>query len=299
MKTLDIETSSKTRKSESLEFVKDSNVVSAYYREIKNIKSLSLDEEKALVVRIKQGDKKAFNALIEANLKFVVVVCRKYQNQGLPMGDLINEGNLGLIKAAHRFDASLDFKFISYAVWWIREGILRALAEQSHTLTLPTGRIVSIQAINAATHKLEQDLGRKPIVEEIAQKIGKSVEHVTDCLDSKANTVSLNKFNMENPENPDLTLESLLVDENAAETDNEARRFLLSGNLKSALRILDDRERTVLRMYYGLNGGHFYSMLDIARQLGVTRERVRQIREKALNRLRHPTRVSKLKAFYA
>jgi len=296
METVSKRRASKGQKQDTLKFVKDGDVLTSYYREIRGTKPLSLAEEKVLAQRIKEGDKDAFNALIEGNLKFVVAVCWNYRNQGLPMGDLINEGNLGLIRAARRFDASLDNKFISYAVWWIREAILTALAEQSRTLTITTGRVVSIQEIDTATRKLEQEMGRKPIIEEIAERIGKSVAHVTDCLNSRAPIVSLNQGI---PENPDATLENEIQDERVPDTDKEALTYLLGESLKSSLDGLDEKEQVVLKMYYGLENGHAYSLLEIAEHMNLTRERIRQIKEKGLARLRHPAKMRKLKAFYA
>jgi len=296
MKTATLSDKPKTAapKREPLEFVKDGNVLSAYYREIRKTRTLSLAEEKVLAGRIKAGDKEAFNALIEANLKFVVAVCRNYRNQGLPMGDLINEGNLGLIRAAQRFDASLDNKFISYAVWWIREAILTALAEQTRTLTISTGRVVSIQEVDGATHALEQELGRKPVIEEIAEKIGKSIGHVANCLNSKAHSISIHQ---PDSEYGDSTLESQLQDQDSPDTDKNAVLFLLGESLKDALADLDEKESAVLKMYFGLVDGHEYSLLEIAESLDLSRERIRQIKEKALKKLRHPTRRRRLNAF--
>lgn len=294
MKALEIQQMQTLQEPKSLEFVRDRNVLNAYFREIKGSKSLTLAEEKALVVRIKQGDKDAFNSLVEANLKFVVAVCRKYENQGLPMADLINEGNLGLIRAAQRFDASYDFKFVTYAVWWIRQGILIALAEQSRTISFSAAHVTLIQQIGKATNKLAQRLHRKPHPEEIALEIGKSVEQVTSCMMMRSDAVSLSAQDSSDSE---LTLEASIRDENALEADRDALRFLLGESLGSALDTLSERERTILKMYFGMGNQAESSLLEIAERMNMTRERIRQIKEGALEKLRRPAQLRRLRCF--
>ena len=282
------------RRSRSVQFVKDDDALSSYLNEIKGIKSLKLQEEKVLAARIQQGDKGALNSLVQANLKFVVAVCRNYQYQGLPLGDLINEGNLGLIRAAQRFDASLDFKFISYAVWWIRQGILTALAEQSRVLTISAGRVGMIHKIGKASRKLEQKLERPPTIEELSEAMGRSSKDITECLQLASSPLSLNA---PCSGEEDGNLEECLVDENGTSTDKSAKLFLLSGNLESLLGTLDEREERVLRLYFGINGATSYTLDEIAQRFDLTRERVRQIKERALQRLRHPSRISRLEPF--
>ena len=284
----------KTRRTKGVEFVKDGDAVSAYLAEIKGTKNLSLAEEQNLAIRIQQGDKKAMHALVEANLKFVVSVCRNYQFQGLPMGDLINEGNLGLMRAAQRFDGSMNFKFISYAVWWIRQGILSALAEQSRILTISTGRVGIMHRISKATQKLEQRLGRQPMQEELAAEMGMTEKEIAECLQLGSPPISLTTASKGEYEG---SLEESLKDDNAPGADKAALHFLLGENLKEVLCTLDDKEQKVLMMYFGVESETTYTLEEIADRMNVTRERIRQIKEKALERLRHPTRLRKLTAF--
>jgi RNA polymerase primary sigma factor len=282
------------RRAKGVEFVKDGDAVSAYLAEIKHSKTLTLAEEQALAQRIQKGDKQALNALVEANLKFVVSVCRNYQHQGLPMGDLINEGNLGLMRAAQRFDGSMNFKFISYAVWWIRQGILSALAEQSRVLNISAGRVGIIHKISKANHKLEQKLGRAPSQQELADEMGMTEKEITESLQLATSPLSLTTQYQGEAEG---SLEECLKDENAPEADKSAMQFLLSENLNELLGSLEDKEQMVLRLYFGVGGKTAYSLEEIAQRMNVTRERVRQIKEKALQRLRHPSRLKKLTAF--
>ena len=232
------------------------------------------------------------NELVEANLKFVVAVCRNYQYQGLPMVDLISEGNLGLIRAAQRFDASLNFKFISYAVWWIRQAILTALAEQSRPLNISAGRVTMMRRIGKVSRKLEQKLGRQPRLGEVAEEMGKSEKEITECVQLAASPLSLTS---PAPGDSDSNLMDSIKDENAQESDAGARQFLLSENMNDALSSLDEREERVLRMYYGLGGKTAYTLEEIASHFEVTRERIRQIKAKALLNLRHPSRIRRIR----
>jgi len=284
----------KTRRSKGVEFVKDGDAVSAYLAEIRNTKNLTLAEEQALAVRIQKGDKQALNTLVEANLKFVVSVCRNYQYQGLPMGDLINEGNLGLMRAAQRFDGSMNFKFISYAVWWIRQGILTALAEQSRVLNISAGRIGIMHKISKANQRLEQRLGRQPQIGDLAAELDMTEMEITECLQLASTPVSLTS--QPNGDN-DGAMEEYLKDETSPAADSGAMGFLLKENLAELLSTLEDREAEVLRMYYGVGSSTTYTLEEIAEKIGLTRERIRQIKEKALERLRHPSRIRKLAAF--
>lgn len=283
----------KSRK-KGVEFVKDGDAVTSYLAEIKHTKTLTLAQEKALAERIQKGDKAALNALVEANLKFVVSVCRNYRYQGLPMGDLINEGNLGLMRAAQRFDGSMNFKFISYAVWWIRQGILSALAEQSRVLNISAGRVGIIHKIGKANQKLEQKLQRQPMLEEVAAEMGMSEKEVTECLQLASAPVSLTAQPQGESEG---NVEECLKDDNAPSADKNALQFLLGENLKELLGTLDEKEQMVLKLYFGLGTPNSLTLEEISERMNVTRERVRQIKEKALGRLRHPSRLRKLSAF--
>ena len=278
----------------SIAFVNENDPVSAYLNEIKGIKNLTLAQEQDLAKRIQAKDAAALNTLVQANLKFVVAVCRNYQYQGLPMGDLINEGNLGLIRAAQRYDGSLNFKFISYAVWWIRQGILAALAEQSRTLKISAGHAGVMHKVSKANQRLEQKLGRSPTPAELAEAMGKTEFEIMEILQLSAAPMSLNA-----PVSPeeDGSLESLLEDENAKPADADARQHLLKQNIESVLGTLEEREEMVLRLYYGIGRANALTLEEIAQKLEVTRERVRQIKAKALDRLQHPSRVMRLKSF--
>lgn len=278
----------------NIAFVNENDPVSAYLNEIKGIRNLTLAEEQELAKRIQSKDGEALNSLVQANLKFVVAVCRNYQYQGLPMGDLINEGNLGLIRAAQRYDGSLNFKFISYAVWWIRQGILAALAEQSRTLKISAGHAGVMHKVSKANQRLEQKLGRTPNPAELAEAMGKTEFEIMEILQLSAAPMSLNA-----PVSPDEdgSLESLLEDENAKPADADARQHLLKQNIESVLGTLEEREEMVLRLYYGIGRANALTLEEIAQKLEVTRERVRQIKAKALDRLQHPSRVVRLKSF--
>jgi RNA polymerase primary sigma factor len=284
----------RTKSGKTVEFVKDTDAVTAYFNEIKKNANLTLAEEQALSKRIRSGDMSAVNTLVQANLKFVVAVCRNYQHQGLPMGDLINEGNLGLIRAAQRYDGNMNFKFISYAVWWIRQGILAALAEQSRVLNISAGRVTIIHKISKANQKLEQQLGRAPMQSELAAAMGMNEKEITECLQLATSPLSLTA---QAPGENEGSLEECLKDENGAEADKEAMQFLLGQNLKELLSTLDEREQLVLKMYFGVGIPTAYTLEEIAGKLELTRERIRQIKAKALDRLRHPSRLKKLAAF--
>lgn len=277
-----------------LDFLNANDAVSTYLREIQGIKSLTLAEEQALAKRIQEGDGEALNALVQANLKFVVAVCRNYQYQGLPMGDLINEGNLGLIRAAQRFDASMNYKFISYAVWWVRQAILAALAEQSRTITISAGRAGVMHKMGKANQKLEQKLGRAPLASELAEEMGMTEFEVTEVLQLAQTPRSLNA-----PASPDEdgNLENAIEDEGAKPADADARQHLLKRRLAKLVDTLDEREQLVLKLYYGLGTDHALTLEEIAQRMSLTRERIRQIKAKALERLQHPSRASKLKIF--
>ncbi|MEO6094929.1 MAG: RNA polymerase sigma factor RpoD/SigA [Fibrobacteria bacterium] len=237
-------------------------------------------------MRIQNGDHRAVNILVSANLKFVVSVCRNYRNQGLPFGDLINEGNLGLIRAAQRFDASKGFRFISYAVWWIRQGILVALSEQTRFLKVSPGRVHAIAKIAKETRKLEQRLGRSPTLEEISSATELDQEKISEYILFAAKSVSMSTT----PQEGGPSLEESLEDADGVQTDEGAVAFLSRKNVRLLLGSLDDRKADVLKLYFGIGSGSSLPLSEIASRLNLTRERVRQIKSHALTLLRHPAR---------
>jgi RNA polymerase primary sigma factor len=279
-----------------LRFLGDDAGLAAYLREISGSKTLALAEEASLAVRIRAGDKEALNALVQANLKFVVAVCRNYQYQGLPLGDLINEGNLGLIRAAKRFDETMNFKFISYAVWWIRQAILSALADQSRVINIPPSRVGTIHKMGKTSVKLEQKLGRSPTVVELAEAMGVGLHEIHESLQLSASPMSLDA---PVKDGEDGRLEDVLEDHNVESPDRSTMAYSLREEMKDVLGSLDEREERVVRLYYGIGLETTYTLEEIAQRFCLTRERVRQIKEKALKRLRHPSRLQKLIRFKA
>jgi len=266
-----------------------------YLKEINNTPLLSRDDEKRLAKRIKKGSEEALHSLVKANLRFVVSIAKQYVNQGLSLADLINEGNLGLIKAAHRFDEKRGFKFISYAVWWIRQAMLQALAEQSRIVRLPLNRAGTLYRIGKISRQLDQELGRTPEVDEIAEKLDLSVEEVRDTMKIANSHLSLDaSFNNDPDEN---SLVDYLVDEEQESADKMTYVNSLSDDMKKTLETLTDRERNILIMYFGLNGEEPLTLEEIGRKMDLTRERIRQIKEKAINRLRHVTRSKYLEGY--
>ncbi|MDB5047441.1 MAG: polymerase primary sigma factor [Fibrobacteres bacterium] len=280
----------------SLKFLGDDSGLAAYLREISQNTNLSLQQEAELARRIRTGDKEALNTLVQANLKFVVAVCRNYQYQGLPLGDLINEGNLGLIRAAKRFDETMNFKFISYAVWWIRQAILSSLADQSRVINIPPSRVGTIHKMGKTSVKLEQKLGRAPTVSELAEEMGVGINEIHESLQLSASPMSLDA---PVKDGEDGRLEDVLEDHNVESPDKSTTAFSLREEMKDILSSLDDREEKVVRLYYGIGLETTYTLEEIAQRFNLTRERVRQIKEKALKRLRHPSRMQKLERFKA
>jgi RNA polymerase primary sigma factor len=277
-----------------LEFVGNENALSTYLREIKSFRNLTHAEEKVIAQRVREGDKQALNTLVQANLKFVVAVCRNYQYQGMPLEDLINEGNLGLIRAAKRFDSSLEFKFISYAVWWIRQAILSALADQSRVMSIAPGRIGKIHRIARANSRLEQKLGRPPTLLEISESMQISVEEIHECMQLAAPSVSLDATL---PGEGEGRIADSLEDRHSEKPDRQATLLLMRGRLTDLLDSLDERERDVVSLYFGLNRPDPLTLEEIAQRFDLTRERVRQIKDKTLERLRHPSRKRTLTRF--
>ena len=266
-----------------------------YLREINNTPLLTREEEKQLAQKIHKGDENALHSLVKANLRFVVSIAKQYVNQGLSLADLINEGNLGLIKAAHRFDEKRGFKFISYAVWWIRQAMLQALAEQSRIVRLPLNRAGTLYRIGKVARQLDQELGRKPEVEEIAKKLNLSNEEVRDTMQIANSHLSLDaSFNNDQEEN---SLVDYLADENQEPTDEMTFSNALSDDMIRALSTLTERERAILTLYFGLGDSEPMTLEEIGKKMRLTRERIRQIKEKAILRLRHSSRSKYLKGY--
>ena len=247
-----------------------------------------------MAVRIRKGEKKALEKLVKANLRFVVSVARNYQNQGLPLNDLINEGNLGLIKAARKFDEKKNFKFISYAVWWIRQAILKSLAEQSRIINVPLHRVGTISDIGKAQNKLEQELERVPTAEEIAREMGVEEREVNDILRIGNRHVSLDKP-LQNDE--DFRLIDSLHNHDQELPDSGAIKVSLSGEIEKLLDTLSAAEKEVIKLYFGIGQDTAHTLEEIGKRVHLTRERVRQIKQKGLRRLRNSYRSKKLRSF--
>lgn len=286
MRQLKITKSITNRESQSLE---------KYLQEIGKVDLLTPEEEVDLAKRIKQGDQIALEKLTKANLRFVVSVAKQYQNQGLSLSDLINEGNLGLIKAAQRFDETRGFKFISYAVWWIRQSILQALAEQSRIVRLPLNKVGSLNKINKAFSELEQEYEREPSPEELAEMLDIPTEEVETTLGVAARHVSMDAPFVEGEDN---SLLDVLENSGTPETDTGlAYRESLRREIDRSLNTLTDRQCDVIKLYFGIGVEHPMSLEDIGEKFGLTRERVRQIKDKAINKLRSKSRSKLLKHY--
>jgi RNA polymerase primary sigma factor len=263
-------------------------------QEIGKVDLISADMEVELAKRIRQGDTMALEKMTKANLRFVVSVAKQYQNNGLTLGDLINEGNLGLIKAAMRFDETRGFKFISYAVWWIRQSILQALAEQSRVVRLPLNRVGSLNKISKAFSELEQKFQREPLPEELAEIMEITTEEIESTMRVAGRHVSMNAPLIQGEEN---SLMDVLHDENDKTPDSGLMTDSLQKEVARALATLTQRESEVISYYFGLNGNHPLTLEEIGERFSLTRERVRQIKEKATRRLRHTSRSSTLKSY--
>ncbi len=260
-----------------------------YLQEIAREEMISADEEVRLAILIRQGDRKALERLTRANLRFVVSVSKQYQNQGLDLPDLINEGNMGLIKAAERFDETRGFKFISYAVWWIRQSILQALAEQARIVRLPLNKIGVINKINKAYSELEQKYERPPSVEELADLLECSAEDVRQSLANNGRHVSMDASLVEGDESSS-NMYDLLPNDSLPAPESELVVESLRKDIERSLTTLTSREGDVVRMYYGLSGRYPLTLEEIGVKFDLTRERVRQIKEKAIRRLKHTSR---------
>ncbi len=284
MRQLKITKSITNRESASLE---------KYLQEIGHEELLTADEEVELAQRIKKGDQKALEKLTKANLRFVVSVAKQYQNQGLSLDDLINEGNLGLIKAAQKYDETRGFKFISYAVWWIRQSILQALAEQSRLVRVPLNQVGSANKINRALNKFEQEHERRPNVNEIAEKTDLPEEKIEDAMKANTRHVSVDAPFADGEDN---SLLDILTDSNSPLADNELVKESLREEINRALTLLNERERNIIEAFFGINQPEM-TLDEIGTKNGLTRERVRQIKEKAIRKLRNNTKSKILKAY--
>jgi RNA polymerase primary sigma factor len=267
-----------------------------YLQEIGREDMITADEEVQLAIKIRNGDKKALERLTRANLRFVVSVAKQYQNQGMTLPDLINEGNIGLIKAAERFDETRGFKFISYAVWWIRQSILQALAEQARMVRLPLNKIGIINKINRAYSELEQKNERPPSVDELADFLECSPEDVRQSLSNSGRHVSMDASLVEGDESSS-SMYDLLSNDSMPNPDSELESESLKKDIERSLRTLTSRECDVVQMYYGLNGRYPLTLEEIGEKFDLTRERVRQIKEKAIRRLKHTSRSRMLKTY--
>jgi RNA polymerase primary sigma factor len=273
---------------------RESQSLDKYLQEIGKVDLITAEVEVELAKRIREGDQIALEKLTKANLRFVVSVAKQYQNNGLTLGDLINEGNLGLIKAAKRFDEKRGFKFISYAVWWIRQSIMQALAEQSRIVRLPLNRVGSLNKINKTFAELEQKFQREPSTEEIAEVIGITIQDVQDNLKNAGRHVSMDAPFVSGEEN---NLLGVLLDENESKPDSDLMIDSLTVEVQRALSTLTAREADVLGLYFGLNNHGALTLEEIGEKFQLTRERVRQIKEKATRRLRHSSRSKTLKSY--
>ncbi len=264
-----------------------------YLQEIGHEELISAEEEVELARRIKTGDRKALEKLTKANLRFVVSVAKQYQNQGLSLPDLINEGNIGLLKAAEKFDETRGFKFISYAVWWIRQSILQAIAEQGRVVRLPLNQVGSVNRINKVLSKFEQENERRPSVDEIADKTDLPHEKIEDVLKVNTRQVSVDA---PMADGDGTSMIDFMQSDSDSSTDEELLKESLRAEIASALSVLNDRERNVIEAFYGINQPEC-TMEEIGKRYGLTRERVRQIREKAIRRLKQNTQNKMLKAY--
>lgn len=273
---------------------RESQSLDKYLQEIGKVDLLTPDEEIELAIRIRQNDRLALEKIVKANLRFVVSVAKQYQNQGLSLGDLINEGNLGLIKAAHRFDETRGFKFISYAVWWIRQSILQALAEQSRIVRLPLNRVGALNKIGKAYSNLEQEYEREPSAAELAQELQMDISEVSDTLKIAGRAVSMDAPFAQGEEN---RLLDILESDEEPSPDQKLMNESLKREIERALSTLSEREAEVIKLYFGLSKEHSMTLEEIGEKFHLTRERVRQIKEKAIRRLRHASRSKNLRAY--
>lgn len=274
---------------------RDSQSIEKYLQEIGRVDMVTPEEEVELARRIRMGDQQSLERLVSANLRFVVSVAKKYQNLGLPLNDLINEGNLGLVKAAQRFDETRGFKFISYAVWWIRQSIIQAIAENSRLVRLPLNKVGSLTKINKAFSALEQEFEREPTAEELANSLDIGEDEVKTTLAVASRHVSMDAPFEEGESN---SLIDVLENPDAQNADYEMDyTYSLSVETERSLSLLTEREREVLKLFYGIGVDNAMTLSDIGETLGLTRERVRQIKDKSINKLRAEARSGSLKEY--
>lgn len=273
---------------------RDSQSLDKYLTEISREEMINAEMEVELAKRIKKGDQRALEKLVRANLRFVVSVSKQYQNQGLTLPDLINEGNLGLIKAAQRFDETRGFKFISYAVWWIRQSILQAIAEQSRIVRLPLNQVGSLNKINKAFAALEQEFERPPSADELAQALELPEEKVKDTMSVSGRHVSVDA---PLKDDEDFSLLDLISNNESPRADGDLMRESLQREIERSLETLTERERDVIKLFFGIGMNHGLTLEEIGDKFDLTRERVRQIKEKAIRRLRQNSRSRLLKMY--
>ncbi|HAX93215.1 MAG TPA: RNA polymerase subunit sigma [Bacteroidales bacterium] len=273
---------------------RDTPSLDKYLQEIGRVELISPEDEVILARKIKSGDNEALKKLVKANLRFVVSVAKQYQNQGITLPDLINEGNLGLMKAAQRFDETRGFKFISYAVWWIRQAILQSLAEQARIVRLPVNKIGSINRINRAFARLEQEYEREPSSQEIAELLEMIPEDVKESLKTNGRTISMDAPISNEDEN---TMYDVMQSPDTPSPDKNLINESLAWEIERALSTLSQREAKVLKLYFGLGMKHPFTLEEIGEELSLTRERVRQIKEKAIKRIQFTTRCKILKSY--
>ncbi len=273
---------------------RESQSLDKYLQEIGKVDLLTAEQEIGLAIRIKKGEQSALELLTKANLRFVVSVAKQYQNQGLSLGDLINEGNLGLIKAAKRFDETRGFKFISYAVWWIRQSILQALAEQARIVRLPLNRVGTLNKIGKAYSNLEQEFEREPNASELATELDMDIGEISDALKISGRHVSMDAPFTQGEEN---SLLDIIQNDTQPTPDFTLMTESLKAEIERALASLSEREAEVIKLYFGLNKEHSLTLEEIGERFNLTRERVRQIKEKAIRRLRHASRSKSLRAY--
>ena len=273
---------------------RDSHALEKYLQEIAKVKLLKADEEVQLSIRIKAGDADALELLVKANLRFVVSVAKQYQNQGLPLSDLVNEGNLGLIKAAQKFDESKGFKFISYAVWWIRQSILQALVEQSRIIRLPLNKVGNYNKISAAMSSFEQEFQREPTHEELEEILNISCKEIEVLIKSSTRHVS-----MDAPINDDGegSLYDVMIDNNLSEAEKAILKDSLTKEIRQVMSVLPQRDADIISYYFGLKGEGYMTLEEIGTMFNLTRERVRQIKERALRRLRKTSSTKTLRSY--
>ena len=274
----------------------ESKYIDRYFQEVNKIDLLTADEEIELAIEIKNGDEDATDKLVLANLRFVVSVAKQFQNQGLSLGDLINEGNIGLIKAAQRFDETRGFKFISYAVWWIRQGIMSAIADHQRVVRLPLNRVGNLTKISKAYRELEQEYERKPTTEELAKILEWTTEEVAYALQISARYVSMDAPLKSGDENKK-SLMDVLPNDNQPLPDKDLMKESLKNEVANILSTLNETEAVVIKLAFGIEGDHSATLGEIGERFNLTRERIRQIKEKALRKLRGSKRSNMLKAY--